>query len=402
MPYLIGRGRGVTVIIMPLKSLIDSVRKDYKKIGLGYLVQNNKNKDLKSRRRRLMFKVKVVIIAPEGVNRKEFSKFLDDLEVRERLDRVVINKCHYMLDVFNSQRVRMLNLREMVKREIRVLFLTGTLPERSIGRQLEVIDLRRNNLVIIRDKTVRPELRYSIIEQGRKVKRDRKLEGLVRRGREKFKKGGKVLVFRESMKVYKELGKKYRQLVYYAEVGSNREKKRILEKQISSDYNIIIRTTVLGIGVNCLDHRIVIHIRISQGFVKYYQELGRYRRDRRLGECQVLKGRFKKLGQKKYGEEKLVEGKRFLSGNVCIRGIIDRVIDKTVRKNGCLKGKKELYSVYQKIRGRSNVIERKGLVNNNRNGIEEIKDSIIIIVRIRGSVIKRKRKIIGRIRGVGR
>ena len=38
MPYLIGKGGGVIVVIMPLKSLIDSIKEDYKKMGLAYLV----------------------------------------------------------------------------------------------------------------------------------------------------------------------------------------------------------------------------------------------------------------------------------------------------------------------------------------------------------------------------
>jgi hypothetical protein len=33
-----------------------------------------------------MFKVRVVIIIPEGVNGLEFSEFLDDLEVSGKLD----------------------------------------------------------------------------------------------------------------------------------------------------------------------------------------------------------------------------------------------------------------------------------------------------------------------------
>jgi len=49
-----------------------------------------------------MFKVRVVVIAPKGVNRVEFGDFLDDLEVLGRLDRIVINECHCVLDVFNG------------------------------------------------------------------------------------------------------------------------------------------------------------------------------------------------------------------------------------------------------------------------------------------------------------
>ena len=49
-----------------------------------------------------MFKVRVIIIAPEGVNSVEFREFLDDLEIRGGLDRVVVNKCHYVLSVFDG------------------------------------------------------------------------------------------------------------------------------------------------------------------------------------------------------------------------------------------------------------------------------------------------------------
>jgi len=38
MLCIIGRGGGVTVVVVPLKSLIGGIKKDYNEIGLGYLV----------------------------------------------------------------------------------------------------------------------------------------------------------------------------------------------------------------------------------------------------------------------------------------------------------------------------------------------------------------------------
>jgi hypothetical protein len=58
----------------------------------------------------------------------------------------------------------MLNLRELVKRSVSVLFMTATLLETKMGGWLEIMNLRRNDLVVIRDETVRKELRYGVIE----------------------------------------------------------------------------------------------------------------------------------------------------------------------------------------------------------------------------------------------
>lgn len=273
------------MVVVPLKSLMGGIKKDCDEMGLGCLIWNDKDEDLKSRRRRLMFKVRVVVIAPEGVNGLEFGEFLDDLEASGKLDRVVINKCHCVLDVFDGWRVRMLNLREIVKRDVGVLFLTATLPEKKVGRWLEIMDLRRNDLVVIRDGTVRRELRYGVIEWESVGERVEKLEKLVQRGRERFGKGGKILIFGGSVKVCESIGKKYGWLVYYAEVGSELEKKGILDEWMNGDGDVIVGTTALSMGVNCLGCRMVIHLRMSWGFVEYAQESGRCGRDGRMGEC---------------------------------------------------------------------------------------------------------------------
>ena len=74
-----------------------------------------------------------------------------------------------------------------------------------------------------------------------------------------------------------------------------------------------------------------------------------------------------------------MEGERFLSGDVCMRGVIDGVMDETVRKNGCLEGKEELCSVCWKMRGGSDVMEREGLVDNDGDGVEEMGDGIMMM-----------------------
>jgi len=51
--------------------------------------------------------------------------------------------------------------------------------------------------------------------------------------------------------------------VYHAEVRNELEKRKILDEWMNGDGDVIIRTTALSMGVNCLGCRIVIHLRIS-------------------------------------------------------------------------------------------------------------------------------------------
>lgn len=55
-----------------------------------------------------------------------------------------------------------------------------------------------------------------------------------------------------------------------------------------------------------------------------------------------MKGKFENLNWKRCGEDEMVEGRRFLDGGVCLRSVLDRVLDGSVREGGCLDGEEEL------------------------------------------------------------
>ena len=56
------------------------------------------------------------------------------------------------------------------------------------------------------------------------------------------------------------------------------------------------------------------------------------------------------------------EGEKFLAGGVCMRSVLDLMMDGTVRRGGCLDGKEELCRVCWEMRGGVDVMEREGLV----------------------------------------
>lgn len=55
----------------------------------------------------------------------------------------------------------------------------------------------------------------------------------------------------------------------------------------------------------------------------------------------------------------MVEGRRFLDGGVCLRSVLDRGLDGSVREDGCLDGEEELCFVCWKMRFR---VEDKSIV----------------------------------------
>jgi hypothetical protein len=96
-----------------------------------------------------------------------------------------------------------------------------------------------------------------------------------------------------------------------------------------------------------------------------------------VGECWVIKGWNESLGWKKKEKVEVSEGERFLGGDVCMRSVLDLMIDGTVRRGGCLDGEEELCRVCWEMRGGVDVMEREGLVKEVDDGsglVEEVDD----------------------------
>ncbi|KAF2805010.1 uncharacterized protein BDZ99DRAFT_397115, partial [Mytilinidion resinicola] len=65
----------------------------------------------------------VVLVTPESAVREVFSNFINRQRLIERLDRIIINKCHVILDLVGGWRSRILALRNLVIIETQLVYL---------------------------------------------------------------------------------------------------------------------------------------------------------------------------------------------------------------------------------------------------------------------------------------
>ncbi|KAF2812022.1 uncharacterized protein BDZ99DRAFT_383412, partial [Mytilinidion resinicola] len=96
---------GVTVVVMLLVLLQEDIKSCCNKAGIGC--------------------AQVVLVTPELAVGKAFGNFINRQQLIERLDRIIINECHVILDLVGGWRSRILALRNLVIIETQLVYLTA-------------------------------------------------------------------------------------------------------------------------------------------------------------------------------------------------------------------------------------------------------------------------------------
>ena len=78
----------------------------------------------------------MVLVTPESAVSKNFGNFINRQQVIGRLEQIVINKYHIVLDSTSGWRTQILGLQDLVKAETQLVYLTATM---QLGEQGEFI-----------------------------------------------------------------------------------------------------------------------------------------------------------------------------------------------------------------------------------------------------------------------
>ena len=120
---------GVIVVVILLILLRGDIKTCYKKVGIKYVKQDSR----KPHKWAL-----VVLVTPELAVSESFRNFINKQQAIGRLERIVIDEYYIVLDLTLGQRTRILGLRDLVKAETQLVYLTATM---RLGEQGEFIRL---------------------------------------------------------------------------------------------------------------------------------------------------------------------------------------------------------------------------------------------------------------------
>ena len=281
------QGRGKTLVVSPLISLMRNQVDFARKLGLNAVALHSQNREEWPAIERGLAagEVDVLLISPERLHQPEFrSKVLPRL-VRE-LALVVIDEAHCISewghDFRPDYRTVLRELKDLPK-EAAVLGTTATATERVV-QDLRLIfgpflDVHRGALV-------RASLSLVALEMADKAERLAWLVKYIPR----FQGTGIVytLTVYDAMEVARWLKQKGIDAeAYHSELDGTRRVE--LEKAFTENrLKALVATTALGMGYDKADVGFVVHYQIPASLISYYQQIGRAGRALERAFCVVL------------------------------------------------------------------------------------------------------------------
>jgi superfamily II DNA helicase RecQ len=159
----------------------------------------------------------------------------------------------------------------------------------GLSKEKEFMDIMKVKIADdckFRGCTSRPNIAYSVVEHE-----DEQIEAVCRLVVEKLKQYpslAKIIVYSSSIDTIKELGSALDCHMYYADVGSDKEKDEIQWRWGRTDGQVIVASNAFGLGIDEPNVRVVIHVGPIYQLENYGQESGRGGRDGKRSEAIIL------------------------------------------------------------------------------------------------------------------
>jgi superfamily II DNA helicase RecQ len=346
---------GLTVVVVPLVSLQGNLMDRCQKLKISCA---------EWRSDRVPGDVSIVFVTPESAMTKRFLDFLESRRVMAKVDRIVVDECHTIMEGSLTFRPKLRELGTLALVGLQMVYLTATLPPADEASFFSLVNARREDVVMIRDKTTRRNVAYSVrsvtattaeeaiaavVEQAR-VTIDQKLD--------EYPWPAKIIVYCQRVEATEDLAGKLGCDAYHREIDTRDGKAERLKFWMSGtkreqygDGRVIVATNALGLGIDVPDIRAVVHVEMPFRMADYAQQSGRAGRDGQRSEAIVI--RLDAQGSSKRPRPLVAEHAAtdsYIRGDVCRRVILDSVMDGRNDREGCEDGE-EVCDVCQQQAG---------------------------------------------------
>ena len=288
---------GVTLVVMPLLSLIQDQTTYLRSLGVNVLFLNAVGtKRFFSKFDELFYPsnsddlCKMIFLTPEKIAQSTKTMFyLKQLYDNNLLRRCVIDECHCVCQWGNEFRADYLNLKTLRTHfpNLPILAVTATAPNKI--REDVINQLNMCNTIFFRSSYNRTNLDIEIRNKNEYKNEKGVIDNIATFINTTYPNSTGLIYCSSRNKcehVCDVLKSKYKMNVaYYHAQMSESKKNEVQNKWKNDQIKLIVATVAFGMGINKADVRYVIHYSMPKSFEGYYQEIGRAGRDNEKSHC---------------------------------------------------------------------------------------------------------------------
>ena len=303
---------GVTIVVVPFRGLRDDMVFRCGKSGIRCAVWDDfRQPDGAS----------IVLVTPEKALDDAFQTFVRRVQVTQRLDRIVIDECHHILNDQADFRNRLQRMGELVGAETQMVLLTATMPPQDEEKLFQRMYWQREEVCIVRASTVRKNIRYGVIDGGRsRAQRDATLEQIVTAFFERDSEGKALIMCNSKPGVERIAASGMFPCEYYHADLPRAAKQELLKEFREGQFRVIAATGAFGTGIDIADIHLVVHMDDPWDMRDYGQTSGRGGRDGKPTYAIIVRGGIAST-------DALVQQYMDASQSQCRRRIIDQYLD---------------------------------------------------------------------------